>query len=332
MGQRAIHRAWLISEMERLYVDRAWSDAEMGERLEVNRSTIYRTRCFMERELSAPFVEEAPGRYRIDRQRQLGHLRLTPSEALALYLGGRRLQQQTRVGHLPTASALEKLAQVLRRPMMAGLVRAAQEVLDQETDARLTHVLEQIVEGWITGRKVRVRYRKPHDDAPRIHTISPYQLEPSIWGDGVYLIGHSDHYDAVITLKLGRIEHAVVTTEPFTIPAEFDSHALLEHAWGIWHSDRQPCTVRLHFSRRVTPRVKETVWHPSQTIRDRPDGTCEWEAQIVEWREMEPWVRGWGADCEVLAPDDLRASVIASVRVSAERYGLLAEEARVVGG
>ena len=82
----------------------------------------------------------------------------------------------------------------------------------------------------------------------------------------------------------------------------------------------------------MTPRVKETVWHPSQTIRDRPDGTCEWEAQIVEWREMEPWVRGWGADCEVLAPEDLRASVIASVRVSAERYGLLAEGAQAVGG
>ncbi len=323
MGQRANQRAWLISEMERLYGDRAWSDSELAARLEVNRTTVYRTRNFMEMELAAPFVEESPGRYRIDRQRQLGSIRLTPTEALALYLGGRRLQQQTRVGHLPTAAALEKLAQVLRRPMMEGLVRAAQEVLEQERDPRQAYVLEQIVEGWITGRKVRVRYRKPHADTARVHTISPYQLEPSVWGDGVYLIGHSDHYDAVITLKLGRIEHAVVTTEPFTIPTDFDSHALLQYAWGIWHADRQPCTVRLCFSPRVTPRVRETVWHPSQEIRDRPDGGCEWAAQIVEWREMEPWVRGWGADVEVLEPAELRASVMESVRHSAERYGLM---------
>ena len=202
-------------------------------------------------------------------------------------------------------------------------MRAAQEVLEQECDPRQAHVLEQIVEGWISGRKVRVRYHKPHAETTRVHTISPYQLEPSVWGDGVYLIGHSDHYDAVITLKLNRIEHASVTTEPFTIPAEFDSHALLAHAWGIWHADRQPCAVRLCFSPRVTPRVKETVWHPSQEICDRPDGGCEWSAQIVEWREMEPWVRGWGADVEVLAPAELRASVVEAVRLAAERYGLL---------
>ena len=322
MGQRANQRAWLLSEMERLYGDHAWSDSELAARLEVNRSTVYRTRCFMESELDAPLVEESPGRYRIDRQRRLGSIRLTPTEALALYLGGRRLQQQTRVGHLPTATALEKLAQVLRRPMMQGLVRAAQEVLEQERDPQQAHVLEQIVEGWINGRKVRVRYRKPHADAARVHVISPYQLEPSVWGDGVYLIGHSDHYDAVITLKLGRIEHAVVTTEPFTIPADFDSHALLQHAWGIWHADRRPCDVRLCFSPRVAPRVHETVWHPSQTLRDLPDGGCEWSAQIVEWREMEPWVRGWGADVEVLEPAELRASVVDSIRLLAERYGV----------
>ena len=306
MGQRSNQRAWLLREMERLYGDRAWSDAELAERLGVNRTTVYRTRRFMEEELCIPFLDEPSGHYRIDRHRRLANIQLTPTEALALYLGGRRLQQQTRVGHLPTATALEKLAQVLRRPMMEGLVRAAQEVLEQECDPRQAHVLEQIVEGWISGRKVRVRYRKPHAD-----------------GDGVYLIGHSDHYDAVITLKLNRIEHASVTTEPFTIPAEFDSHALLAHAWGIWHADRQPCAVRLCFSPRVTPRVKETVWHPSQEICDRPDGGCEWSAQIVEWREMEPWVRGWGADVEVLAPAELRASVVEAVRLAAERYGLL---------
>ncbi len=204
--------------------------------------------------------------------------------------------------------------------MMNNLVRAAQEVLEQEADPQQAHNLEQIVEGWISGRKVRVRYLKPHAEAARVHMISPYQIEPSVWGDSVYLIGHSDHYDAVITLKLNRIERAAVTTEPFTIPDSFDSHAMLEYAWGIWHADSAPQQVRLRFSPLVTPRVKESVWHPTQTIRDRPDGGCEWEAQIAEWREMEPWVRGWGAQVEVLAPPDLRASVAAAMLAAARLY------------
>lgn len=320
MANRSVRRNELIHEMERLYADRAFSDSDLAGRLGVNRSTVYRTRIFMEEELHLPFVTEAPGRYRLDRQKQLGSIRLSQLEALALYLGGRRLQQQTRIAHLPTAAALEKLAVVLRQPMMNNLVRAAQEVLEQEADPQQAHNLEQIVEGWISGRKVRVRYLKPHAEAARVHMISPYQIEPSVWGDSVYLIGHSDHYDAVITLKLNRIERAAVTTEPFTIPDSFDSHAMLEYAWGIWHADSAPQTVRLRFSPLVTPRVKESVWHPTQTIRDRPDGGCEWEAQIAEWREMEPWVRGWGAQVEVLAPPDLRESVAAAMLAAARLY------------
>nr|HMT22157.1 hypothetical protein [Promineifilum sp.] len=97
MAKRSVRRNELIHELERLYADHACSDSELAQRLEVDRSTVYRTRVFMERELGLPFVEDAPGRYRIDRRRQLGSLRLTPIEALALYLGGRRLQQQQHV-------------------------------------------------------------------------------------------------------------------------------------------------------------------------------------------------------------------------------------------
>lgn len=320
MPNRSVRRNELIHEMERLYADRAYSDIELAARLEVDRTTIYRVRMFMERELNIPFLKEDPGRYRIDRRKQLGNIRLTQMEALALYLGGRRLQQQTRIAHLPTAGALEKLAAVLRQPMMENLVRAAQEILDQEADPQQAHNLEQIVEGWTNGRKVRIRYHKPHSHSSRVHMISPYQLEPSVWSDSVYLIGYSDQREAVITLKLNRIERATVTTEPFTVPAGFDSHAMLEYAWGIWHADGQPEAVRLRFSPRVTPRVRETVWHPSQTIRDLPDGGCEWLAQIAEWREMEPWVRGWGSEVEVLEPADFRNSVAESVRAAARLY------------
>jgi len=320
MAQRNIRRTELVQELERLYGGRGFSDIELAERLGVNRTTIYRTRVFMEMDLNMPFVDDGHGRHRIDRRQQLGSIRLTQTEALALYLGGRRLQQQTRVAHLPTAQALEKLAVVLRRPMMQYLVRAAHEILEQERDPQHTANLEQIVEGWVTGRKVRVRYRRPHAAAGRVHLFSPYQFEPSVWSDGVYLIGHSDQYDAVIPLKLNRIEHATVTTEPFAIPDDFDSHTMLQHAWGIWRADGAPVAVRLRFSPRVTPRVKESVWHPSQTIVDLPDGGCEWLAGIAEWREMEPWVRGWGEDVEVLEPEGLRESVVNALRAALQRY------------
>lgn len=321
MTGKGLRRSQLLHEAERLYTDRPWSDIELAERLGVDRTTIYKTRRFMEEELGLFFIEENRGRYRLDPQHRLANIRLTPTEALALYLGGRRLQQQTRTGQKPVATALEKLARALRQPMMANLTQAAQDILEQEQDPRQVAVMEILVEGWITGRKVRIRYKKPHEN-PRQFIVSPYQLEPAVWGDGVYLIGHSEQHNGLTTFKIARIEHAAVTMDPFTIPEDFDSRPLLKHAWGIWNADHPPQTVRLRFTRHVTPRVKESIWHPSQTIQDLPDGGCIWEAQIAEIREMEPWVRGWGADVEVLGPAILKEGIVNHIRRLSRQYGL----------
>ena len=67
--------------------------------------------------------------------------------------------------------------------------------------------------------------------------------------------------------------------------------------------------VVLQFSPDVTSRVKESVWHPSQEIDDLRDGGCLFTVRISEPKEMEPWIRSWGAEVEVLAPPALRQAV-----------------------
>lgn len=328
MSEKGLRRSQLLHEAERLYTDRAWSDIELSQRLGVDRTTIYKARRFMEEELGLFFIEESRGHYRLDPQHRLANIRLTPTEALALYLGGRRLQQQTRTGQMQVATALEKLARALRRPMMEELTHAAKVVLDQGQDPQQSEIMEKLVEGWTTGRKIRIWYRALHGDQ-RQFVVSPYQLEPAVWGDGVYLIGYSEPQNRLATFKMARIERAAVTMDPFSIPESFDSHALLQHAWGIWHSDRPPEIVRLRFSAAAAPRVRESIWHPSQIITDTPDGGCLWEAQIAEVREMEPWVRGWGADVEVLEPEELRDRQVTTIGRLQKIYQTSRDSARL---
>jgi CRISPR-associated endonuclease/helicase Cas3 len=66
--------------------------------------------------------------------------------------------------------------------------------------------------------------------------------------------------------------------------------------------------------------VRETRWHPSQRIEELADGYLLWRAQIAEPREMLPWIRGWGADCEVVEPAELRERVAEEYRRAAEVY------------
>ena len=58
-------------------------------------------------------------------------------------------------------------------------------------------------------------------------------------------------------------------------------------------------------------------------MEDTEDGDCIWSADVAEWREMLPWVRGWGADVEVLEPKELRDSLTREAQELAELYQVM---------
>lgn len=314
---KGMTKAERLDKMKLLYCERSFSDAEMSERLVVDRSTIYRDRIALERE--HPFVEE-DGRYRIDRQRYISNVRLNMTEALSLYLAARRAAQQTRYAHERTASALGKIAIALHKPMTERLVNAAERILAQRSDPRRVTVFETVAQAWVESLQLRLDYRPLNGQRARTHRFEPYLLEPSPWSDSIYVIGHSDLARKVITLKLERIERAVLGGR-FERPEDFDEQTMLSHAWGVWSSDEAPQTVTLRFAPgTATRRLKETIWHPLERITDTEDGGCIWETEIAEWREMLPWVRGWGSDVEVVGPEALRDELAAEVRRMAKTY------------
>lgn len=317
---RGLARAERLREMELLYVQRAFSDQEMAERLGVTRSTVWKDRELLGGQ--GLFVADEHGRWRIDRRRYISEVRLNLYEALALYLAARRATRQTQSARRHSAGALSKLATALQQPMTQRLVAAAAAVEEQGGPHDRTAVLEVIAQAWAERLRVRLVYRRLEAIAPKTHLVDPYLIEPSQWSDSVYVIGRSDLSRSVIPFKIERVERATLTTERFEPPDDFDEARLLQHAWGIWYAAREPLTVRLRFAPgRAAQRLRESVWHPLQVLSDTADGGCVWECAVDEWQEMLPWVRGWGADCEVLAPAELRETLIGESKALAEGYG-----------
>ncbi len=90
---------------------------------------------------------------------------------------------------------------------------------------------------------------------------------------------------------------AIVDTKSFILSAAL-------YSWSvIWGDDTQ---IKLKFSSRVPRRVKESTWHPSQSIVGLPDGDCEMSLQVGSALEITPWIRSWRPDVEVLEPDSLK--------------------------
>ena len=250
-------------------------------------------------------------------------VRLDYPEGTALYVAGRLLSSIHDERNMPVITSLAKLTDAmpkLLRPHLSALIAMAEQ--RQQNSEDRSPVFEALAIGWLRQRKIRLHYAPLHNNKrPFDCMFSPYLLEPSGIGHTIYAIGHSDPPGKLRTYKLERIEFAKVTDEAFTIPADFNGPDLLARAWGIMYGDEEPVTVRLRFSHFATRRLKETLWHPSQKIKDTPEGS-EWTATIGDMIEIENWIRGWGADCEVLEPLALREKIIDHVRRQALIYGI----------
>jgi len=77
--------------------------------------------------------------------------------------------------------------------------------------------------------------------------------------------------------------------------------------------------VRLRFSQRVATYLKERLWHPSQTIRERSDGSIDLAFTTTGRQELVRWILSWMPEVQVLGPVDLRRRVLERLKTGIHR-------------
>lgn len=299
------------------------TEQEIADKLNMGRRTV--NNYLRELEIQGKLYKE--GRLWIvlpyERTR-LRRFELSPEEAMTLYLATRLLVKQHDKRNESAETALVKLAEALTSDVGVGheIHQAALELAHRPGDESYSRVFRTVMQSYIYRRKVSIVYHPMNRD-PFPTVLSPYLLEPSAIGYATYVIGHSSIVDDLRTYKLQRIQQATLTHEEYTLPRDFPGLDILRHAWSIIFSD-DLIEVKLRFSPRVTRRVRESHWHPSEDVTDDLDtpGGCIWSAQIADLTDFRPWVRSWGADVEVLAPEKLRAEMENESRRLATLYKL----------
>ena len=246
------------------------------------------------------------------KESRLRPFNLSPEEAVALYLGTRLLAKQQDYRNEPAETALLKLAEVLQADAGIGdeIYQAALELANRPLKDGAPAIFQDVVRGYIYRKKIELTYRPLNSKRSFQTVFSTYLLEPSTIGFATYLIGHSSIPNAMRAYKLERIEAVRLTGEDYLIPNDFPGLDILQNSWNIVMGE-DTVQVVLRFSPQVRERVLETNWHPSQEISEDPDkpGWLRWQVQVANTLDLVPWVRGWGADCEVLAPEGLRGEM-----------------------
>jgi predicted DNA-binding transcriptional regulator YafY len=278
---------------------------QLAEYCGVDRRTVYRDLASLE-EMGVPVWEDG-GRYGIDRESYLSTIRLNLNEAVALFFAVRLLAHHSDEHNPHVVSALSKLAAGLPDTTISShIARAADVIRAKPLRSDYVRGLEAITRAWADRRQVCIQYRAASGVLTE-RVICPYFLEVSRSEPASYVIAYDDLRGALRTFKLERVVEAEILDRGYIIPDDFDPYTYLAAAWGVM--DEVEVEVRLRFLPAVAPRVKESVWHHSQRIEDRPDGGCELTMRVGGIREVRVWVLGWGADVEVLAPPALREEV-----------------------
>ncbi|MFF9852087.1 helix-turn-helix transcriptional regulator [Streptomyces litmocidini] len=176
--------------------------------------------------------------------------------------------------------------------------------------------LPEVADAVRAGRVLDVRYRRWKEPTDVDRRLEPYGLvlKAGRW----YLVAGPGPR----TYRVDRILALTVTDEEAEIPAGFD---LVAH----WRAGQEDFHRRLHRDEavvRISPRGAARLTGTAAralaaTGAPEPDGWTRATLPVESPEHAHDTFLGLGAEVEVLAPEDLRDRIAATVRTLAERYG-----------
>lgn len=313
-----VERVWLLL---RRHPD-GLTEAEIAEMLGFEQRTVHN---YLKDHLGGQVRKE--GKHWLADPRQAITLRrydLEPEEAMVLYLAARLFVKQSDKRNETAETVLAKLAEILSTDAGLGydLHKAALELAQRPYAPGYQDVFRTVTRAYLYRRKLKLVYQ-PYRGEPFTTTFAPFLLEPSAIGFATYAVGDSSLVGGLRTYKLERILSAEILNEEYFIPPDFPGLALLRNAWSIYYGETT-IQVMLRFHPDVAQRILETHWHPSQKpVESDPNhpGYVLLCFEVADTTDLKPWIRGWGASCEVLEPAELRAEMMGEARRIAEVYG-----------
>jgi predicted DNA-binding transcriptional regulator YafY len=154
--------------------------------------------------------------------------------------------------------------------------------------------------------------------------VDPYGLV--LYEGDLFLVGFSHKAGAI------RIFKVTQTPQPFERPVNFHLEEHFRNTFGIVRSSGPPVEIVVRFTGPAAALVEERLWHESQQVErlaseptlfeELGDGrpTLQATFKLADLVEFKRWIKGFGADAEVIRPETLRQELQAELRDTLRRY------------
>ena len=291
--------------------------AEIEKMFDVTRRTAMRMRDAVARVF--PQMEESIGDGRIKRWRiplavTGRHLALLPDELASLDIAIKKFSDDGLQLH---AKQLRGLASKIKSMQRNGNSRKVETDLEAliEAEGLATrpgprpkivldhmHVLREAIKAC---RIVELQYRPKNKKSAELKRVCPYGF---LYGHRHYLVGggsEKGREDSHYLFSLSQIEGVTITTESFRRDKNFNLQDFAEQSFGVWME--KPQEIVWKFTPKAASAARDFVFHPSQKLEERKDGSLVVRFKAGGLLEMAWHINMWGDQLEVIKPAGLKA-------------------------
>ena len=318
---RTYQMARIIKVAELIHTEpRKWTRPRLAERFEVNKATIQRDINLLCK-MGVEIVPCGKQGYEMISDFFLPALNLDFKEALALITAANfyRAAEGKQAGEVINR-AIHKITSVL--PKQAGnfLNQIAPQIevphlQMSEIDETHSHK-ENLYEAIRKRHSVKMEYNSFSSQQKICHRLSPYAVlfRKRAW----YVIGRSETFNRVLTFRINRIDSLSTTNLEYKIPEDFSVQRYLAKSWDVMLGP--DTSVVILFAPRIAPLIREVNWHPTQQIKEMPDGVLRFEVTVAGWSEIGWWILGWGYEAAVVEPKALQKWIAQTAQKMVELY------------
>ena len=177
-----------------------------------------------------------------------------------------------------------------------------------------THRVAQLLDATLHHRRVTLRYHSFSSEREKTYLVEPHRLVFA--QGGLYLVAFVPEYNQLRTFSVDRIVTMSVTEERFE-PQDLSEDAFA-HSLGVHQGP--PERIEIAFEPRMARYVKERVWHASQAIAERPDGSLVLTLTVSNDWALRSWILGFGPLARVIAPASLAEQILDEVERTRSIY------------
>ena len=301
------------------------SAAEMASELECHPRTVYRDLEALQVAGFPVYTERVEGKNvwsLLDTVKHEIPIPFSLPELMALYFGSDMMKMFRGTVFYDSLESLFQKVKTTLPPESKKFIKNVEQTLHlgmkpYKQYSKFKEIINRVNDAAINKKSIEMVYYTMSRKKETRRKMDPYRIW--FFNGTFYLIGHCRLRDEVRIFALDRIKMLHQTKDHFEVPEDFSVEDFMRPSFGVFQGE--PIRVKIWFARDVAGYIKEKIWHETQKIHPKDDGSIIFEAVVAGTEEIRFWAMSWGSNAEVLEPESLREEIRSEAERMSEIYG-----------